>query len=175
MNKENALNNYEGTVLYVSHDRYFINKTASRILDLTSNKLFNYIGNYDYYLEKRDAVMAAANALSEQTAATNNTGAVLNTSTAPSNTANTQNKLDWKAQKEEQARMRKLENDLKKCEERIEKLENRNAVIDEEMAKPEIATNSVKLQELAKEQTANNEELEKLFELWEELAEAINE
>ena len=166
---ENALNNYEGTVLYVSHDRYFINKTATRILDLTSNRLFNYIGNYDYYLEKRDAVMAAANVTASPSAAS-----VTQTAAATPSTANSQNKMDWKAQKEEQARLRKLENDLKKCEERIEKLETRNAVIDEEMAKPEIATNSVKLQELAKEQTANSDELEKLFELWEELAEELN-
>ena len=166
---ENALNNYEGTVLYVSHDRYFINKTATRILDLTSNRLFNYIGNYDYYLEKRDAVMAAANVT-----ASPSTASVTQTAAATPSAANSQNKMDWKAQKEEQARLRKLENDLKKCEERIEKLETRNAVIDEEMAKPEIATNSVKLQELAKEQTANSDELEKLFELWEELAEELN-
>jgi ATP-binding cassette subfamily F protein 3 len=84
------------------------------------------------------------------------------------------NKMDWKAQKEEQARLRKLENDLKKCEDRIAKLEERNTLIDAEMSKPEIATNSVKLQELANEQTRNNEELEILFERWEELAEEVN-
>ena len=70
----------------------------------------------------------------------------------------------------EQARLRKRENDLKKCEERIAKLEERNAWLEEEMSKPEIATNSVKLQELANEQAKNNEELESLYELWEELA-----
>ncbi len=153
---ENALNSYEGTVLYVSHDRYFINKTASRILDLTQNKLFNYIGDYDYYLEKHDTIMATATPVE--------------TTTITSPTLS-ENKLDWKAQKEEQARQRKKENDLKKCEERIAKLEERNSKIDEEMTKPEIATNSVKLQELAKEQNTNNTELEKLYELWESLAE----
>ena len=154
---ENALNNYEGTVLYVSHDRYFINKTAGRILDLTHNQLFNYIGNYDYYLEKHDTVMAAAAV---------QTDAPIFASPSPTS----DNKLDWKAQKEEQARLRKKENDLKKCEDRINLLEERNAQIDTDMAQPEIATNSVKLQELAKEQLENNEELEKLYELWETLA-----
>ncbi len=162
---ENALNHYEGTVLYVSHDRYFINKTATRILDLTANQLFNYIGNYNYYLEKHDAVMAAASAY---TVAQTTAGK----QTAGQNTAPSQNKIDWKAQKEEQARLRKLENDLKKCEDRISRLEERNEWIDAEMSNPKIATNSVKLQELASEQTKNNEELEKLYELWEELAEA---
>lgn len=151
---EHALNSYEGTVLYVSHDRYFINKTATRILDLTCNQLFHYIGNYDYYLEKHETVMAAAKPVE--------------TPAAPPQTSET--KLDWKAQKEEQAKQRKKENDLKKCEERIARLEDRNTQIDEEMAKPEIATSSVKLQELAKEQSKNNEELEDLYELWEALA-----
>ena len=160
---EHALSSYEGTVLYVSHDRYFINKTASRILDLTHTQLFNYIGNYDYYLEKYEAVMATAKPVTNTAVAASTDGAV---STQP-----TENKLDWKAQKEEQARQRKRENDLKKCEDRITKLEDRNAQIDEEMTKPEIATNSVKLQELAKEQEKNNAELEDLYELWESLAE----
>ncbi len=164
---ENALNNYEGTVLYVSHDRYFINKTASRIMDLTANRLFNYIGNYDYYLEKHDTVMAAAAALDSVQLTTPS-------ASASQNTADTQNKLDWKAQKEEQARLRKLESDLKKCEDRIAKLEERNSWIDKEMSKPEIATNSLKLQELSSEQEKNNDELETLFEHWEELAETVN-
>lgn len=184
---ENALNSYEGTVLYVSHDRYFINKTATRIMDLTHYQLFNYIGDYDYYLEKHDDVMKAANVsgflgTSASIAASANAGGAkttvgynaFNTSAASSNGSKgveTENKLDWKSQKEEQAKQRKRENDLKKCEERIAKLEERNAQIDEEMSKPEVATNSVKLQELAGEQAKNNEELEGLYELWEELAE----
>lgn len=180
---ENALNSYEGTVLYVSHDRYFINKTATRIMDLTHNRLFNYIGDYDYYLEKHDAVMKAANlfdavngtASSSPGSSDGSKTAVgynaFNTSSGNGNKGtDTENKLDWKAQKEEQARLRKRENDLKKCEERIAKLEERNAWLEEEMSKPEIATNSVKLQELANEQAKNNEELESLYELWEELA-----
>ncbi len=184
---ENALNSYEGTVLYVSHDRYFINKTATRIMDLTHNQLFNYIGNYDYYLEKHDDVMKAANiltgALGGSNASTAASGIAGSAKTAVGYNAfytsastagkgvETETKLDWKTQKEEQAKQRKRENDLKKCEERIAKLEERNSWLDEEMSKPEVATNSVKLQELANEQTKNNEELEGLYELWEELAE----
>ena len=185
---ENALNSYEGTVLYVSHDRYFINKTASRIMDLTHNQLFNYIGDYDYYLEKHEDVMKVANlsgtlqsgtipAFGSSGVATGSKTAVGYNAfnTAPSGAGNkgaeTENKLDWKAQKEEQAKQRKRENDLKKCEERIAKLEARNAWLDEEMSKPEVATNSVRLQELANEQNKNLEELEGLYELWGELAE----
>lgn len=159
---EDAINNYEGTVLYVSHDRYFINKTATRILDLTGHGFVNYIGNYDYYLEKHDTVMAAVTSSSPTAPGQS----APDQSTAPAS----ENKLDWKAQKEEQARLRKKDNELKKCEERIAKLEERNSQLDAEMAKPELATNSVKLQELANEQTENNAELEKLYELWETLA-----
>ena len=155
---EDALNAYEGTVLYVSHDRYFINKTAHRILDLTSRQFVNYIGNYDYYLEKRDAVMAAA------------FPSLTTENTASAEPVETENKLDWKAQKEEQARLRKRENDLKKCEDRIALLEEKQASLEADMALPENATNSAKLQELLKEQTAVTSELEELYELWESLA-----
>ena len=160
---EDALNHYEGTVLYVSHDRYFINKTAHRILDLAAHSFVNYIGNYDYYLEKRDTVMAAM--------APSPSGA--SPEAALSSPAQTESevKLDWKAQKEEQARLRKKENDLKKCEEKIASLEARNTELDQEMADPYIATQSVKLQELAAEQERNHGELAKLYEEWEILAE----
>lgn len=150
---ETALNAYEGTVLYVSHDRYFINKTASRILELTHQEFVNYIGNYDYYLEKKDVLAPAADE------------AVLQASKPSAQ------KLDWKQQKENQALLRKRENDLKKCEDRIETLESRNAALDEEMAKPEIATNSVRLQEIASEKEQIGKELEELYIKWETLSE----
>ena len=156
---EDAINAYEGTVLYVSHDRYFINKTAHRILDLTSHQFVNYIGNYDYYLEKHDTVMAAV--IGTQTEST---------ASAQPDTSVSEVKLDWKAQKEEQARIRKRENDLKKCEDKINTLEERQAAIDEEMGKPEVATNVARLQELAKEQDAIMAQLEELYALWETLA-----
>lgn len=151
---ETALNAYEGTVLYVSHDRYFINRTASRILELTQQQFVNYIGNYDYYLEKKDLLTPVSD-------------------TAPAATANepSAQKLDWKQQKESQAIARKKENDLKKCEAQIEKLESRNSELDTEMAKPENATNVAKLQEIAKEQESITAELEILYEKWEELSE----
>lgn len=151
---ETALNAYEGTVLYVSHDRYFINKTASRILELTQQQFVNYIGNYDYYLEKKDFLTPVSDI-------------------APVTAANepSAQKLDWKQQKESQALARKKENDLKKCEAQIEKLENRNSELDAEMAKPENATNVAKLQEIAAEQEAITSELETLYAKWEELSE----
>ncbi|MDE7416765.1 MAG: ABC-F type ribosomal protection protein [Lachnospiraceae bacterium] len=151
---ETALNAYEGTVLYVSHDRYFINKTASRILELTHQEFVNYIGNYDYYLEKKEILTP----VSETDSGTN--------AEEPS-----AQKLDWKQQKENQALLRKRENDLKKCEEKIEALETKSAALDEEMAKPEIATNPAKLQDIAKEKEEIEAELETLYAKWEELSE----
>lgn len=160
---EDALNGYEGTILYVSHDRYFINRTAHRILDLTEGQFVSYVGNYDYYLEKHDTVMAAIEASTPQSADADNTVAA--------KVAESEVKLDWKAQKEEQARLRKKENDLKKCEEKIAELEARISEIDTEMSDPAIGTQVAKLQELSKEQAACQEQLEKLYEQWEELAE----
>lgn len=160
---EDALNGYEGTILYVSHDRYFINRTAHRILDLTEGQFVSYVGNYDYYLEKHDTVMAAIEASAPQSADADNTVAA--------KAAESEVKLDWKAQKEEQARLRKKENNLKKCEEKIAELEERISEIDTEMSDPAIGTQVAKLQELSKEQTACQEQLEKLYEQWEELAE----
>lgn len=153
---EEALSNYEGTVLYVSHDRYFINKTATRILDLTNQKLVNYIGNYDYYLEKKEELTQIYAPDIQEEAVETKTSAV---------------KLDWKQQKEEQARVRKKENDLKKTEAMIEELETRDSEIDEEMAKPEVATNVAECVRLSKEKAEIAQKLEELYEKWEELAE----
>lgn len=153
---EEALSNYEGTVLYVSHDRYFINKTATRILDLTNQKLVNYIGNYDYYLEKKEELTQIYAPDIQEEAVETKTSAV---------------KLDWKQQKEEQARLRKKENDLKKTESLIEELETRDSEIDEEMAKPEVATNVAECVRLSKEKAEIAQKLEELYEKWEELAE----
>ena len=151
---ESALNQYSGTVLFVSHDRYFINKTATRILDLTKKTLVNYIGNYDYYLEKREILTPVS----------------VSETAAPADKPSTQ-KLDWKQQKESQAQARKRENDLKKTETRIEELEQKCASLDEEMTKPENAINSAKLQKLSKEKETLSLELETLYEKWEELSE----
>lgn len=150
---ETALNAYEGTVLYVSHDRYFINKTASRILELTHHAFVNYIGDYDYYLEKKEAMTPVSES-------------------APAGSADdSAQKLEWRQQKENQAAIRKRENALKKCEEQIEALEQKSRLIDEEMTSPEVATNVARLQELAREKEALDEELSGLYETWEELSE----
>lgn len=154
---EQALNNYTGTVLYVSHDRYFINQTATRILELTGQTLINYIGNYDYYLEKKDLMtnLYAASATSDQT----------------STTEESEIKLDWKAQKEEQARIRKRQNDLKKAEDEIHKLETRDAEIDALLLDEAVYTNVEKLVELNQEKENLQSRLEELYEIWESLAE----
>ncbi|WAJ22470.1 MULTISPECIES: ABC-F family ATP-binding cassette domain-containing protein [Clostridia] len=154
---EEALNNYTGTVLYVSHDRYFINRTATRILDLTNQTMVNYIGNYDYYLEKRE-LMTSLYAASPVTA-----------DDTREDTSET--KLDWKAQKEEQARLRKRQNELKKIEEEIHKLETRDGEIDQLLVKEEIFTDVPKLMELNQEKDAIGKQLESLYQQWEELAE----
>lgn len=157
---ENAINQFEGTVLYVSHDRYFINTTAHRILDLIGQSLLNYIGNYDYYLEKKEDVEQAHQNL-------NNTASGPN---APENNRQTKNKLSWQQQKEEQARLRKIENELRKVEEEIEQLENENAKLDTALCDPANATNSAKLQEIAEKKARNDSRLEELMERWEELS-----
>lgn len=156
---EHALNDYTGTLLYVSHDRYFINQTATRILDLVNQKFVNYIGNYDYYLEKKEELTAAY------------TSNVTVSDSSSSASAPSENKLSWQEQKEAQAKERKRQNDLRKTEERITALEERDSEIDQLMMKEEIFTNSVKCQELAQEKATIAEELEELYEKWEELEE----
>ena len=154
---EEALNSYTGTVLYVSHDRYFINQTATRIMDLTNQAIVNYIGDYDYYLEKKDE-MTRIYAPAQETAAQE----------VKENVSET--KLTWQQQKEEQALKRKRENELKKVEARIEELEARDKEIDETMVMPDICTNVAECTKLSREKAAIAEELEGLYEKWEELA-----
>ena len=151
---EQALNRYTGTVLYVSHDRYFINTTATRILDLTGGVLVNYIGNYDYYLEKHD-ILTPSSSVESKAAQEEEPSAA---------------KLDWKQQKEEQARQRKRENDLKKTEEEIFQLESRDEEINELMTHEAIYTNVAECQKLHQEQEELKKRLETLYEQWEALA-----
>lgn len=141
---EDALNHYEGTVLYVSHDRYFINKTAHRILELSGGDFTNYLGNYDYYLLKKEQLAVNTPAAS-----------------AAAPTEDTESKTDWKQQKEEQAQKRKKENDLKKCEQRIEKLEEEKASLEEKMCDPSVATDVGKLQELSKKSKKRTDSFQK--------------
>ena len=195
---ENALCSYTGTVLYVSHDRYFINKTATRILDLKNGKLINYIGNYDYYLEKYEDMMAAAfgNSLSSAgsgtqaskkegafqasgagtagafpaSGAASSSGAAVSSAPASSSVSSGA-KGDWLAQKEEQARKRKLQNDLKKVEEEIHRLETRDHEIDALLEKEEVFSDVKKLMELNQEKEELAGRLNQLYEAWETLAE----
>ena len=152
---ENALNNFPGTVCYVSHDRYFINKTATRILDLTENRLLNYIGNYDYYIEKREAVEEAANLTS-----TEQTQKPVDVS---------ESKKEWIDNKTALAQKKKIKNALNKCEKEISEIEDKLQSIDEEFANPENASNVGKLMELQKQKESLEKRLDKLMEDWEEL------
>ena len=155
---EEALNSYTGTVLYVSHDRYFINQTATRILDLTNQSVVNYIGDYDYYLEKKEE-------LTEKYAPTAQDATEEAKEETPS-----EGKLTWQQQKEEQARKRKQENELKKVEKRIEELETRDKEIDDTLVLPDVCTNVGRCAELSREKDKIQAELEELYEKWEELA-----
>ena len=155
---ESALNEYTGTVLFVSHDRYFINKTATRILDLTEQTVVNYIGNYDYYLEKREVQMQNLPAADKAVKSAEKSGA---------------GKLDWKQKKEEQARIRKREAALKRTEDEIAAKEARMQELNDEMNLAEVATNAGRLSEIHGELTELNEALEKLYEAWEKLAEEM--
>ncbi len=169
---EDALNAYTGTVLYVSHDRYFVNRTASRILDLRDGTLTGYLGNYDYYLEKRQAERATSSgnaARSDMPSDSRSISGRIVNQTA--NDSITDGRQDWLARKEQQAAQRKKENELKKCEEQIEKLENRNREIDSLMASPDFCTDVAKLQELNREKETNDTALSDLYEKWELLSE----
>ena len=150
---EQALNSYTGTVFFVSHDRYFINKTATRILNLTGETIVNYIGNYDYYMEKCRELTRIY---------------VTQKESEPAAEAESANKLDWKQQKEEQARLRKIENERKKTEEAIEQLEEHISELEASFSEEEVATNSARLQEVHEEYAKCQQELEALYEKWEE-------
>ncbi len=153
---EQALNHYTGTILYVSHDRYFINQTATRILELTGQTFINYIGNYDYYLEKKELLGSIYTPASQEQPETAQTSEI---------------KQDWKNQKEEQARIRKRQNDLKRTEEEIAALETRDSEIDALLLEEAIYTDVEKLVELNKEKESLTARLEELYPLWESLAE----
>lgn len=185
---ENAIRSYTGTVLYVSHDRYFINRTATRILDLTAHSLVNYIGNYDYYLEKKADVeraqlgtaSAPAGTALSQTADRNVRNLRINQSagsaqgtiwSAAKPQTQSEGKLVWQQQKEEQARIRKHQNDLKKLENEIQSLEARNQEIDELLTREEVFTDPERLMALNKEKQETETRLEQLMEKWEEMAE----
>lgn len=155
---ENAVNNYTGTVLYVSHDRYFINQTASRILELTNTKLINYLGNYDYYEEKKEELTAtfAPEMIKEKEVK-----------------CASSNKQDYLERKAEAARIRKLKNDIAKVEEQIKKYEDRLNELDDLISNPDIATNSAKLNEISQEQNEISEKLDDLMQEWEMLSDQL--
>lgn len=170
---EDAINSYSGTVLYVSHDRYFINRTATRILDLTNNQLLNYIGNYDYYLEKKPEVermYLSANSLIGNNSNSASTSTTSTSDQTDSVTDTSDTKLDWKQQKEQQAKERKRQNELKKVEDEITACETRNEEIDSLLALEEVYTDVARLLELNNEKKSIEDRLEELLEQWEELS-----
>ena len=185
---EQVVSSYKGTVVYVSHDRYFINKTATKIMELRNNGFLCFEGTYDYYLEKRDtllklheekqaAVLKSAelsshlSSIESSSVNGNNTFGDISSDNASGSKGSRE---DWENAKKKQAETRKLENEFKKCEEEINRLETRNTEIDDEMQKPEVASSPSKLMELSNEHEKNSKELEKLMETWEELYEKLN-
>lgn len=155
---EHALTHYTGTVLFVSHDRYFINTTATRILDLSEQTLTNYVGNYDYYAEKKETMV-------------NFTSGSSSADRSDPASPESESKLDWKQQKEQQAQLRKKQNELKRVESRIEELEQRDKEIDALLAREEVFTDVAKVTELSTEKENLRTELEALYETWELLSE----
>ena len=157
---EQALNQYTGTVFFVSHDRYFINQTATRILDLTGKTIVNYIGNYDYYLEKLAELtrVYVADRQSGQPQPVVSVG------------SDDSGKMDWQEQKKQQAAIRKKQNELKKTEEQIAELEAERERLETEAGDPSVATNSAHLMELHTQMTSIDAQLEALYENWELLA-----
>lgn len=159
---EAAIRNYTGTVIYVSHDRYFINQTATRVFELDQQQLYQYVGNYDYFLEKRDFVHQA------------NTKTQENTLDNPTN-ATSDNKKNWQQQKEQQAQIRKIENEIKKVEKEIENLEQKNEEIDALLVKEEVYTDVEKLVECNNQKKEIEQRLEECMETWEELSQRLSE
>lgn len=159
---ENAINAYEGTVLYVSHDRYFVNQTADKILELENHQFSVYLGNYDYFIQKKTERMAQEKAV--QDAKRGDTESI---------SGQSEGKTDWKQQKKIQSEKRKVENRLAEVEDRIATCEEDLRQIEEEFAKDDVATNSAKLNELSQKQEKLQEELDALYESWEELSETL--
>ncbi len=156
---ENAINNYTGTVFSVSHDRYFINQTASRILELTNTKIINYLGNYDYYEEKcEELTKTYAPAIEKEKKVTSTSSG----------------KQDYLERKAEAARTRKLKNDISKVEKEIKEKEDRLNELDELLADPAVSTNSAKLNEISKEQNEISERLDELMDQWEILSDQLD-
>lgn len=175
---ESAINSYTGTVLYVSHDRYFINKTASRILDLKNETILNYIGNYDYYLEKKEVQELAAFGTATQNHTDNSAakGNVIASDGTGEKSGTEQvsgggnQKLSWEEMKKQQAAKRKLENELKRTEDEIAKREAKVEALNDELSKPEVASNSYELNKIHEEQMQEEAALEELYAKWEELS-----
>ena len=155
---EDAINNYDGTVLYISHDRYFIDKTAERTLELSRDGITQYLGNYSYCMEKK-AEKARIEELSKENSKT----------PIQSASVHSDSKTDWLAQKEEQAKARKKANDIKKVEDEIEKTEKLIKSLEEKLFDPEISADSGKVKELYEEKVSLEEKLEELYEKWEEI------
>ena len=186
---EQAVSSYKGTVVYVSHDRYFINKTATKIMELRNNGFLCFEGTYDYYLEKRDALLKlheekqaavlksaelSSHLSSRESSSVDDNNTFGDISSDNNASGSKGSREDWENAKKKQAETRKLENEFKKCEEEINRLETRNTEIDDEMQKPEVASSPSKLMELSNEHDKNSKELEKLMETWEELYEKLN-
>ena len=168
---EDAIRTYEGTVLYVSHDRYFINKTATRILELFENRFDNYIGDYDYYLEKKEDVRKYGGSVLDANANSQK----VRTSAVPNPEIKSEQKTDWELQKEYKKNLQKLQRDLKSTEEEIQKLEARNEELDDDYMNPDIAADVGRLMELHKEHEKNDARLGDLYENWETISEQLEE
>ena len=153
---EDALENYEGTIVFVSHDRYFINKIANKVLDITGDDYSIYLGNYDYYLEKREQELIAKKLKEEKT------------EEVQEKVAN-----DYVLGKEEKKRIRKLERTREELLEKIESLEEKVSLVNNELTKEEVYTDAIKVQEYNEELRSLNQEIEDLNNTWLEIEEEL--
>ena len=166
---ESAILNYEGTVLYVSHDRYFINQTASKIVEMSHSGTKEYLGDYDYYVEKKKELeFAKAENTSKNLSQMSSTTVTSSTSEAPSSA-----KLDRQKQKEEQARVRRIQNQLAKIEESISEAEDRVSYIDEQLCQEEVYSDFEKSKDFLAEKDVLTEKITNLYEEWESLSEQL--
>ena len=169
---EQALNSYTGTLLYVSHDRYFVNQTAHKILELDNGHFVTYLGNYDYYLQKKETIIDNFSKNSSE-----DVGKAVIPEKSDGNISNTSGndgKANWEANKQKQREITKAKRELESIEARIEEIENRISDIDNEFMQEDVATNSAKLNELTNEKNGLSDELSGLYDRWEELESLIS-
>lgn len=160
---EQALKHFEGTIIFVSHDRYFINQLANKVFDLNHEGGQIYLGDYQYYIEKTEetAALKAQEELKNSSSKTNN-----NNDTSISSSA-------YSSQKQQKSHQRKIERQIEQCETKIEEFETHISYIETQLTQPEVFNDPMKAAELAEEKNNTEQKLEQVMLEWEELQEKL--